>query len=318
MTASSSPRFAGIQPRFPGLLGRWRWLNETVPAERAAALRIAVAIALLFDLGVGSLPHFNMMFTAEGLAGRSAYPLRFREGHHHWSLLRSLPDSWGPQVLMAVWIIAAIGLLAGYRPFISGLVCWMCGISFWNIDPWVCNGGDQLRNILLIAVAVSRSGAVWGVQSVRRNAEAAERVEVFVPGWPFKVLIVQFVCLYFFSGIYKLQSPDWRSGNMMYYVDNDLAWSLLPNITTQLPEVVHRLGTWVTLVWEIGFPILFAWKRTRAITLWIGFLFHLLTFLTLEVGHFALYSMAWYAVFVPWERYGKAAPPPGTINASRT
>ena len=31
------------------------------------------------------------------------------------------------------------------------------------------------------------------------------------------------------------------------------------------------------------------------------------TFVTLEVGAFALYSIACYAVFVPWERYRKLA-----------
>src|SRR5207302_11111030 len=27
------PRSVGIQPRFPGVLGRWRWLTDPVPAE---------------------------------------------------------------------------------------------------------------------------------------------------------------------------------------------------------------------------------------------------------------------------------------------
>ena len=32
----TAPRFVGIQPRFPGVLARWRWLTDPVPAERAA------------------------------------------------------------------------------------------------------------------------------------------------------------------------------------------------------------------------------------------------------------------------------------------
>ncbi len=293
-----APQFVGIQPRFPGPLGRWRWLTEPVPAERAAAVRIAAALALLLDIGLGLLPHFATHFTADGLAGRAAYPWRFRPGHFYWSLLRHLPDAWGPHALMAVWVAAAVGLLVGYRPLVTGLVCWACAVSFWNVNPWVANGGDQLRNTLLLAVAVGRSGAVWGVQSVRRGGEP-----VLVPGWPLKVLLVQLVCMYVSGGVYKLLSPAWRSGDMMYYVNRDLTWSLVPAVTAALPVWVDRLATRVTLGWELGFPALIAVRRTRAAALWLGVAFHLLTLLTLEVGAFALYSLAWYAIFVRWEHY---------------
>ena len=299
MSSATPRRFVGIQPRFPGFLARWTWLTEPIPAERVAALRIAAAAVLLVDIGVGMLPYFSTLFTADGLAGRDAYPWRFRDGHWYWSVLRWLPDSWGPWALVAVWLAAAAGLLVGYRPLLTGLVCWACAVSFGNINPWVCNGGDQLRNTLLLGVAVSRAGAVWGVQSVRCGGWAEP---VDVPGWPAKVLLVHLACLYFFSGVYKLLSPDWRTGYMMYFVNHDLAWSLLPNLTGRLPVFADRLATWVTLVWELGFPALVAVRATRAATLWLGVVFHLVTLFTLEVGAFALYSLAWYTLFVPWER----------------
>jgi hypothetical protein len=309
--AGPEPRFVGIQPRFPGFLGRWQWLNKPAPAERLAALRIAAAVALLLDIGLGCLPYFADLFTADGLAGRDAYPWRFRTGHYYWSLLRYLPDAWGPWALLAGWVAAAVALLVGYRPLVSGLVCWACAVSFWNINPWVTNGGDQLRNTLLLGVAVSRSGAVWGVQSVRRSraAQPAHRLRtlpreaVYVPGWPVKVLLVHLVCLYFFSGMYKLLSPAWRSGEVMYFVNHDLSWALVPDLSRALPVALHRLSAWVTLAWELGFPLLIAFRVTRAPALCLGVLFHVVTFLTLEIGAFALYSLAWYTLFVPWERW---------------
>lgn len=297
--AVSAPLFVGIQPRFPGFLGRWKWLTAPVAAERVAALRIATALVLLLDIGLGLLPNFATFFTADGLAGRDAYPWRFRPGHFYWSALRWLPNGWGPQALVVVWVVAAGALLVGYRPFLSGLVCWASAVSFWNINPWVTNGGDQLRNTLLLAVAVSRSGAVWGVQSVRGGHSGP----VFVPGWPVKVLLIQLACMYFFSGVYKLMSPAWQSGYMMYFVNRDLTWSLQPTVAAVLPLWADRLATWVPLVWELGFPVLIAFRRTRAATLWLGVAFHGICLFTLEVGAFALYSLAWYAIFVPWERF---------------
>ena len=291
-----APRFVGIQPRFPGRLNRWRWLTCPVPAERMAALRIATAIAVLLDIGIGCLPQFAVYFSESGLGGPDEYPSRFRSGHYYWSLLRILPASWGPAALMAVWTLSAVALLVGWRPLVSSLVCWACAVSFWNINPGLSNGGDQLRNALFLGVAMGRSGAVWGVESVRRGGRAGP---VFVPGWPVKVLLVQLVCVYVFSGIHKLLSPGWQSGYVMYYVNHDLEWSLTPNLSPYLPVFAHRLSAWVAVGWELSFPLLIAFRRTRAVALWLGVIFHVLCFFTLEVGHFALYSLAFYAMFLP-------------------
>src|SRR5262249_7663399 len=84
--AMSPPQFVGIQPRFPGFLGRF--LGEPVAAERVAAVRIATALALLLDLLVGILPHFTTYYSADALGGRDLYGWRFCPGHFYWSLLR--------------------------------------------------------------------------------------------------------------------------------------------------------------------------------------------------------------------------------------
>jgi hypothetical protein len=306
--------FVGIQPRLPGALNRWGWFLRPVPAERLAALRIAVAVAALLDIGIGILPQFAAYYSESGLGGANAYPWRFRAGHHYWSLLRVLSASWGPAVLVTVWSVAAVALLVGYRPLVSGLVSWACAVSFWNINPGLCNGGDQIRNALFLGVAVGRSGAVWGVQSVRAAARThcgAERGgvprPVLVPGWPLKVLLVQLSCVYVFSGVYKLLSTGWQTGYVMYFVNHDLEWCLTPNLSPYLPAFVHRLSAWVAVAWELSFPLLIAFRRTRAFALWLGVVFHVLTLFTLEVGHFAMYSLAFYAMFVPWERYAGAS-----------
>lgn len=295
---SPDPLFVGVQPRLPGLLNRWHWLLRPIAAERMAALRIVVAVVALLDIGIVTLPQFGAYFGESGLGGPGAYPSRFRSGHHYWSLVRVLPAACGTQALMGVWVVAALALLVGWRPLVSGLTCWACAISFWNINYALCNGGDQIRNALFLCVAFGCSGAVWGVQAVR-----AEGRPVFVPGWPAKVLIVQFACLYAFSAVYKLLSPGWQSGYVMYFVNHDLEWCLTPNLSPLLPVFVHRLSSWAAIGWELGFPLLIALRRTRAATLWVGVVFHVLTLFTLEVGHFATYSLAFYVLFVPWERW---------------
>jgi hypothetical protein len=288
----------GVQPWFPWPLSRWKWWIEPTPAERVAALRIVTASALLFDLLFCYLPHFTMLFSPDALGGRDLYSGKFRDDHFYWSVLRLLPDAWGSHVVFGLWIASAIGLLVGWRPLVCGLVAWACAVSVWNIQPGIHNGGDRLRNTLLLMVAVSCSGAVWGVSSVRLKGDARP---VMVPGWPVKILFVQLAVLYFFGGLYKAMSPLWWNGYVMYWVSHDLYWSLWPGPASRLPVWLHQLSALVTLIWELGFPVLAVLKRTRAVTLILGVIFHLGTLFTLEIGCFALYAIACYTAFAPWE-----------------
>ena len=295
----SEPRVVGVRPWFPWPLSRWPWWTESVPAERVAALRIVTALVLLLDLLLCNLPHFGTLFSPDALGGRDLYADHFRDDHAYWSVLRVLPDSWGPHAVFAVWVASAVGLLVGWRPLACGLIAWACAVSVWNVQPGIHNGGDRLRNTLLLMVAASCSGAVWGVSSVRAKGDVRP---VMVPGWPVKVLFVQLAVLYFFSAYFKAISPLWRSGYVMYWVSHDLYWSLYPGPASRLPVWLHQLSAVVALIWELGFPVLATMKRTRAVVLGLGVFFHLGTLFTLEVGNFALYSIACYTAFAPWER----------------
>ena len=191
----------------------------------------------------------------------------------------------------------ALALLVGWRPLVAGLIAWACAVSVWNINPGTMNGGDRLRHTLLLMTALGCSGAVWGVSAARGGGP------VLVPAWPVRVVWLQIAAVYFFSGVYKFINPAWQTGYVMYFVSHDLSWSLAPAYAGLAPVWAYQVVSWLTLVWELGFPVLALLSGTRAATLWVGFVFHFLTLLTLEVGAFALYGMAAYAAFVPWERW---------------
>lgn len=291
---------AGVKPWFPGVLGRWRWLTEEVPAERLAALRIAVSLSLLLDILGTYLPYFDLFFSPAYFGSAEATAMGFVPGRYDWSLLNLLPIDWGPKVLMTVWLLASGLLLIGWRPALAAAIVFLCTMSFYNSAYWLNNGGDRLRNFLIITCLVGNTGAVWGVSSVRRGGD---RRPVLVPGWPVKMILVQLAALYFFSGYYKIISPSWRGGYAMYWVAHELSWNTATPLSILVPLWGHQLLSWATLVWELGFPVLVLMPGTRGPTLAVGVFFHVLTLLTLEVGHFAVYALAAYVVFLPWERW---------------
>jgi hypothetical protein len=277
------PRFVGIPPRFPWPFQNWTWWNEAIPAERMAALRIAAATALIIDLVLGLLPGFASWFSNGG-AG-------FQSG----TLLDGVPAP----LAFGIWFVAAVALLVGYRPLFAGLICWAGSVTFAQANPWITNGGDQVRSFLLFAVALGRTGAVWGVQSVRRGGETGP---VYVPGWPAKLVVVYWCCMYFFSGVYKGLAPDWQSGQALMLVLQNRTWSRLPELTSVLPIGFLRAATWFTILWELAFPIAVFVRRTRRLMLALGIAFHLATLVLLEIGTFALYGLAGYFAFGMGER----------------
>ena len=109
---------------------------------------------------------------------------------------------------------------------------------------------------------------------------------------------VQMVLIYFCNGLCKLMGDDWRSGNALYYVLGDLTLARWSYAQLPMPYVLTRLLTWAILAWELSFPLLVCWRRTRRIALWFGVLFHTGIGVSLELGGFAPYMLCLYLPFL--------------------
>jgi uncharacterized membrane protein YphA (DoxX/SURF4 family) len=296
-----SPVVLGLEPALPRPLRGWRWLTDPVPAERAAALRIAVGVVLLFDIFVLYLPNLGALYGPGGFGDPAHFDAVFGPPWWRWSLLRVLPPSWGPQVLLTAWAVAAFGLLVGYRPRLAALVCWAAAVSFSQANLYLHNGGDQLKLIVLLMLVFLPTDGRW---AVRRHPAARGGVgPVLVRPWPIRLLVLQLAVMYFMNGYYKAMGPAWRDGSVMYYVAHSPSWAHFSPDYVPLPDGALRLLAWATVLWELLFPLLVLIPLTRAATLWIGVLFHVGTLAHLEVGLFPVYALCYYVPLVPWERW---------------
>jgi hypothetical protein len=299
--SNSSPIIVGLAPELPPPLRRWRWLNDPIPAERAAALRIAVGIVLLFDLLVLYLSNLGDLYGPGGFGDGSNFDDIFASPGWRWSLLRLLPATGGPQALFAAWVLAAVGLLVGYRPRLAALVCWACAVSFSYSHVALHNGGDQLKLTVLFFLIFLPTDGRW---AVRRQPAARGAVgPVLVQAWPIRLLMIQLALMYFMNGYYKSMGPAWRDGSVMIDVANNPTWAHFSPDYLPLPDEALKGLAWATVAWELFFPLLVLLPLTRAATLWVGVFFHVGTLVHLEVGLFPLYALCYYMPFVRWERY---------------
>lgn len=280
----------GTVPWLPAIVRRYPF-DGTLPAERLAALRIAVALCFLADMLLLYAPHLSVYLGQNSLSEpdvfREAFAQRF-----WWSLLR-----WGlsPQLCLGTAVFAGVSLLFGVYPKFAAFVCWAVALSFSRSNPYLHNGGDAVRHFLLFLLIFTPSHLAWSF--------AAPKAKPSVHRWWFVVLVTQMCLIYFLNGIRKLPGADWRDGTMLHYVCHNVTWCMSSG--PHLPLAGYKAVTWFTLAWEIGFPLFLLLPITRQAILIIGSSFHVLTFCQLEVGMFAWYSLCLYVPWLPWERIGR-------------
>jgi hypothetical protein len=293
----------GVNPWLPSFLARFAWWTEPVRAERLASLRIGVAAVLLLDIFGHYLPWATDFLGPGSLGATEVFPPMSGDRYYVWSLFRGVesPAAW--HGIFALWILSAMLLLAGAGTRVAAAAAWALGVSVCNSNPHLVNSGDNVRNTLLFYLMLCPCGAVWSVDHWLAHRRERASGTVFVYPWALRLLFVQLTVLYFMSGLFKRNSPDWPKGTAMYYHLANLAWTRLPFEQLPFAQLLALVANWVTLIWELAFPLLVFLAWTRTATLWLGVLFHLGTAFLFQLGPFPFYMLCFYLPLVPWERY---------------
>jgi hypothetical protein len=298
-----SERVVGIRPWLPWPLSQVPWWTEPIRAERLAAFRIGVAAVLFCDVLWTYIPQAAIYFGPGTLGSPELYRNLTKAPAWNWTLLAGLDTEQMTWVLW-LWVAAAALLLFGVFARANAVVCWAISISIFHLNLYLHNGGDRLRTIALFYLIISPCAATWSLAAWRRRRHApADEGPVFIHPWAVRLLFMQMTVMYYFSGLHKLYGADWRRGEALYYVLGDVTWTRYPFLTLPVPIILLRIGTWVTLAWELLFPLLVLIKRLRVPALWMGVAFHVGTGLTMELGPFPLYALCYYLPLVPWEQY---------------
>lgn len=310
----------------------WEFWTKAIRAEGAAAFRITIGLIVAADTAITLLPHTADWFGPDGL-----YPVRSFENFSgslwRWSII---DPAWSVGTLeVLLWVLVACAVLTALGLFtrVATVGMWLLLLSFHMRNPVILNGGDVLLRSAVFLLMLMPSGAAWSLDNLVRKrllrpiqptlirklmalpfTHAALWGEVFrgesSTGWirPWSVRLAQFqlAIVYFFTGVDKVRSVnpdtgqlgDWLGGHAVFKALNHGTISRFA-VFGDLPWWVFAPATWLTLGWEIGFPLLVLWKRTRWYALSIGVLLHVGIWVTMEVTHFSFTIMAFYWLFVP-------------------
>jgi vitamin K-dependent gamma-carboxylase len=269
-----------------GLLRRWfGYLQQPVDGSSLAVFRMAFSLFMLWM--IFEYWHNNWIALLS-----SKVPF-------HFSYLSGMPTFAGDGIYILFLVMALLAVQIGvgilYRPACLLFCCaetyvFMLEKSFYQNHLYlVC-----LLSFLLFVVSANRT---WSFD----NIEA--KLAPFVPRWNYLLLKFQFVIVYFFGGIAKL-NPDWLHG------EPQTSWM------QQIASTDHTFGSIIGQPWfaflityggiavDLSVGFLLAYRPTFWIGATIAIVFHLINSHLFSIGIFPWMMIASIGLFAPedWPR----------------
>lgn len=287
-----------------------RFFFAPVDARIVAMMRITLGALLLLEwLPLGS--QFVTLYHVDGIVDPTLIDTYWTP----WAV--RILETFSPAGLMGVYIFgigAIVAFTVGAFTPVTNLVVVGLLVAIHHRNPWIQNGGDRLLRIWAVMMLTTPSGAMWSVDAWLR-ARWGRPPRPTVPAFVLRLVQIQLVVMYTYTGIVKLGDSAWRDGHAIYYAIGTGGFSrapavLDPLIQSGLVQPLLSLLDWATLIFEVAFGPLVIIRRTRVPTLWAGGLLHAGIFMTMAVGLFGPASVWGYQAFLPWTR--QAPRPQGT------
>ncbi len=171
-----------------------------------ALLRVALAVLILWDLGIAST-HLRALFTDEGVLPRS-YVIGNESPFP--SLHLASGAGWYEVLLFAVEAACALLLLVGWRTRTATVACWVLLLSRQTRNPLILFGPDTMLRASLFWAMFLPLGARGSLDAALGRTRPAEPE----PPGPWLgvagvAYIVQFMLIYIFNGLMKT-GPTWH------------------------------------------------------------------------------------------------------------
>ena len=273
-----------------------------------AVFRIVLALLILAVLA-NRATDLSAHYTDKGVLPRSVL---LEEVLSRWAFSLNLMNGelFFQALLFGLGMLAALGMLVGYRTRLMTIITWVILLSIQMRNPLVSNSGDDLLRMLLFWGMFLPLGAYWSLDRARKVA--APRLSMHFLSFATVGLFLQIAFMYWFAAI-KKSGPEWRvDGTALYYaLSIDQLTTPIGSYLLQFPALLKGL-TFATLGLEIIGPFLLFFPfftgpvRTGAIVAFMSF--HFGIWLTLDIGIFPWISAFCMVCFLPswlWNNVSK-------------
>ena len=131
-------------------------------------------------------------------------------------------------------------------------------------------------------------------------------LNITITNFAFLAARLQVVILYFVASIYKLYGETWLNGTAFYYVlyTDTFSHPIVRDWFIGNSFVVHFVS-WFALGFQLLFPVLVWFKRTKPLMLIFGVLFHILIIIVNGIVDFGIIMLIMYLLFIPQKYFAR-------------
>jgi hypothetical protein len=195
-------------------------------------------------------------------------------------------------------MIAIVAGLLGIFPRMSCFLIYLVSANLYGTAFLTFTAGQQLVLIFLFFLIFIDERKKEESEFKSNNAFVLNNV---LTNTFFFAVKLQLVIAYAFAGIYKLMGEAWVNGTALYYPLKTDEYSF--PLAQEMADVtwIIALGTYLTLAYQLLFPILVWFKRIKKPFLLVGVFSHLFIAVVLGLWDFGLIMIIAYIIFLPNE-----------------
>lgn len=216
-------------------------------------------------------------------------------------------DNWGPlfhSILVILLGLATLGL--GNRVLLFS--AWIIQIAFIQRNYAVVFGADHIGTLLLFLLSFTNCFESWSIKKYfpkffpqyisNKNSKTDLMGSV-----GFRLVQIQMCVIYCYTGLEKLKGNSWWDGTAL--------WNVLANPQQTVADftwirnfpILIALMTFITVGYEIYWPVAVGSHKTRKPWLILGIMFHIGIGLSMGLMVFSLVMISTYPLFLSSEEY---------------
>ncbi len=210
-------------------------------------------------------------------------------------------------VAFVLHVLLLVGILALAFGVIGRNLSWLVfllHLVFIKRNPMAIYGADTVATFWFLYLCLGQSNFYFRLKDFfnRKKASALEKVpwgrsDIFST-ISVRFIQIQLCIIYAYSGLEKLKGVTWWRGDAIWNtLSNGQLVALDLSFLHHVPFVI-AFATFLTVLWEVYFPVIIWVRSIRAPVLVFGVLLHLSIGLTLGIPFFSLLMISSYCLFM--------------------
>jgi len=281
------------------LISKWNhfWFQPVHPGS-LGVMRISLGLMLAAS-HLMLWPDLVMLYGPEGPVPTNIVT----SGSYRWSYLDYIGNDEALHMVHGAGLIVFLLFALGWRTRTMAWLALLIQVAYHHRNPWCQHGGDRVFRLMTLYMALAPTGAAMSIDALRR------KIPVVPPILSHRLIQLQLMVIYLFSGIEKVHGSSWLNGTANYYALATRNFQRFPGLldpilSSAVGQWAIMATTWITVVWELAFTAMVLWKPTRRWALWIGVGVHVGIAATMMVGSFSFIMMWAYLAFVDPDKLG--------------